>query len=83
MSDFARHVAADTCRCTRCLLIGYGGVPQTWEGWADIEFEVDMRIAMFRLTRRLPMMWPRSGTVSGERPWFDLLGIGLVFGGTD
>jgi hypothetical protein len=84
MSDFARHIVGHaSCQCSMCLLINHGGISGAWEGWADIAFEVDMKIATVRLTRRLPMLWPRSGTVSGERPWFDLLGIGLVFGGTD
>jgi hypothetical protein len=37
-------------------LIDDGGIEVEWEGWADIEFEVDMKIAMVCLTGQLPMM---------------------------
>ena len=43
MSDFAQHVAQASCQCTRCLLVDHGGISLEGEGWADVEFEVDMR----------------------------------------
>jgi hypothetical protein len=82
MSDFAFHTASHTCRCTQCMLIRCGALEADWPAWRDVEFAGDVRVAMSRLTRREPAIWPQPGQWAGERAWFDLLGIGLEFGGS-
>ena len=83
MSDFVFHSASHTCRCTPCVLVRCNALPDDWPDWREVEFSGDLRVLMCRLTGQLPMLTIPPGPWVGERPWFDLLGLGLDFGGTD
>jgi len=80
MSEFAKHVTQGTCHCPPCVLIACDVLDADWPDRKDIAFAGDMRVAMYYLTRRFPVLWPDvARRWAGAVDWFDRAGCGLRF----
>ena len=80
MSGFRAHTGLSTCRCIQCDLIRCGAMDADWDGWRDVEFAGEARVAMMRLTWREPVCYVGLRTPwAGCMPWFSRLGMALNF----